>query len=157
MATINSTSYTLQFCLLLFCLLSDFSSQVSWTPNGLKELKKTLQSQQLPHPQQTPLTSTSKQGFLYGGFIRTHHCGTLSVEAPNSLLKGALVSWTVDGSEVKDRVLTSAEELKNGRYSRSSTLTLSKDLWEKGEHFICTVYHDNVYHSVTFSKCQCKD
>uniref|UniRef100_A0A3B1K3T9 Ig-like domain-containing protein n=1 Tax=Astyanax mexicanus TaxID=7994 RepID=A0A3B1K3T9_ASTMX len=52
--------------------------------------------------------------------------------------QGALVSWTVDGSEVKDGVLTSAEEEKNGRYSRSSTLTLSKALWEQGEEFICT-------------------
>ncbi|KAK3521125.1 hypothetical protein QTP86_013009 [Hemibagrus guttatus] len=50
--------------------------------------------------------------------------------------QGALVSWTVDGSEVKNGVLTSAEEEKYGRYSRSSTLTLSKDLWEKGEEFI---------------------
>ncbi|KAI5093865.1 immunoglobulin lambda-1 light chain-like isoform X2 [Silurus meridionalis] len=51
--------------------------------------------------------------------------------------QGALVSWTVDGSEVKTGVLNSAEEEKNGRYSLSSTLTLSKDLWEKGEEFIC--------------------
>ncbi|KAK3517623.1 hypothetical protein QTP70_013428 [Hemibagrus guttatus] len=47
--------------------------------------------------------------------------------------QGALVSWTVDGSEVTNGVLTSAEEEKSGRYSRSSTLTISKDLWEKGE------------------------
>ncbi|KAG7320606.1 hypothetical protein KOW79_016459 [Hemibagrus wyckioides] len=46
--------------------------------------------------------------------------------------QGALVSWTVDGSQVNTGVLTSAEEEKSGRYSRSSTLTLSKDLWEKG-------------------------
>ncbi|KAK1788613.1 hypothetical protein P4O66_002689 [Electrophorus voltai] len=45
---------------------------------------------------------------------------------------GALVSWTVDGSEVKEGDLTSVEEEKNGRYSHSSTLTLSKALWEKG-------------------------
>ncbi|KAK3517622.1 hypothetical protein QTP70_013427, partial [Hemibagrus guttatus] len=49
--------------------------------------------------------------------------------------QGALVSWTVDGSEVKNGVLTSLEQEKSGRYSRSSTLTLSKDLWEKGEEF----------------------
>ncbi|GAA6076656.1 immunoglobulin kappa light chain, partial [Tachysurus ichikawai] len=55
--------------------------------------------------------------------------------------EGALLSWTVDGSEVKDGVLTSSEEENNGHYSRSSTLTLSKDLWEKGEEFICTVSH----------------
>ncbi|KAI5100892.1 immunoglobulin lambda-1 light chain-like isoform X2, partial [Silurus meridionalis] len=66
--------------------------------------------------------------------------------------QGALVSWIVDGSEVKDGVLTSAEEEKNGRYSRSSTLTLSKDLWEKGEEFICMVSHSNVVHPVMFRK-----
>ncbi|KAI4886321.1 hypothetical protein NFI96_008184, partial [Prochilodus magdalenae] len=40
--------------------------------------------------------------------------------------QGAQVSWTVGGSEVKEGVLTSGEVEKNGRYSRSSTLTLSK-------------------------------
>ncbi|KAL6459772.1 hypothetical protein MHYP_G00315310 [Metynnis hypsauchen] len=55
--------------------------------------------------------------------------------------QGAQVSWTVDGSEVKEGVLTSIEEEKNGRYS---TLTLSKALWEKGEVFVCTVSHDSV-------------
>ncbi|KAK3517284.1 hypothetical protein QTP70_002572 [Hemibagrus guttatus] len=57
--------------------------------------------------------------------------------------QGALVSWTVDGSEVKNGVLTSVEEEKSGRYSRSSTLTLSKDLWEKGEEFswVATANH----------------
>ncbi|KAI5618761.1 immunoglobulin lambda-1 light chain-like isoform X1 [Silurus asotus] len=71
--------------------------------------------------------------------------------------QGALVSWTVDGSEVKNGVLTSAEEEKNGRYSRSSTLTLSKDLWGKGEEFICKVSHSNAIHPVTFRKSQCED
>ncbi|KAI5618755.1 immunoglobulin lambda-1 light chain-like isoform X2, partial [Silurus asotus] len=71
--------------------------------------------------------------------------------------QGALVSWTVDGSEVKNGVLTSVEELKNGRYSRSSTLTLSKDLWGKGEEFICKVSHSNAIHPVTFRKSQCED
>ncbi|MCJ8735574.1 hypothetical protein PDJAM_G00248590 [Pangasius djambal] len=70
--------------------------------------------------------------------------------------QGALVSWTVDGSEVKNGVLTSAEEQKNGRYSRSSTLTLSKALWEKGEEFVCTVSHDNINHPATFRKSQCE-
>ena len=46
--------------------------------------------------------------------------------------QGALVSWTVDGSEVKDGVLTSAEEQKKDGYTRSSTLTLSKAVWERG-------------------------
>ncbi|KAF4081703.1 hypothetical protein AMELA_G00164260 [Ameiurus melas] len=70
--------------------------------------------------------------------------------------QGALVSWTVDGSEVTDGVLTSAEEERRGRYSRSSTLTLSKDLWEKGEEFVCSVSHDCAYHPVTFRKSQCE-
>ncbi|KAF4079987.1 hypothetical protein AMELA_G00184590 [Ameiurus melas] len=34
--------------------------------------------------------------------------------------QGALVSWTVDGSVVKNEVLTSAEEEKNSRYSRAA-------------------------------------
>ncbi|KAG7320594.1 hypothetical protein KOW79_016447 [Hemibagrus wyckioides] len=70
--------------------------------------------------------------------------------------QGALVSWTVDGSQVNTGVLTSAEEEKSGRYSRSSTLTLSKDLWEKGEEFSCKVSHNNANHPVTFRKSQCE-
>ncbi|KAK3517632.1 hypothetical protein QTP70_013433 [Hemibagrus guttatus] len=57
--------------------------------------------------------------------------------------QGALVIWTVDGSEVKNGILTSVEEEKSGRYSRSSTLTLSKDLWEKGEEFSSTEVEDD--------------
>ena len=70
--------------------------------------------------------------------------------------QGALVSWTVDGSQVKDGVLTSAEEENKGGYTRSSTLTLSKDLLEKGEEFSCKVSHNNVNHPVTFRKSQCE-
>uniref|UniRef100_A0A3B1IH27 Ig-like domain-containing protein n=1 Tax=Astyanax mexicanus TaxID=7994 RepID=A0A3B1IH27_ASTMX len=70
--------------------------------------------------------------------------------------QGALVSWTVDGSEVKDGVLTSAEEEKNGRYSRSSTLTLSKALWEKREEFTCTVTHDNAVQPIRLRKSECE-
>ncbi|KAF7702563.1 immunoglobulin lambda-1 light chain-like isoform X1 [Silurus meridionalis] len=69
--------------------------------------------------------------------------------------QGALVSWTVDGSEVKDGVLTSPEEQKKDGYTRSSTLTLSKELWEKGEEFVCTVSHGGVHHPLTFRKSQC--
>ncbi|KAL7858690.1 hypothetical protein AOLI_G00187920 [Acnodon oligacanthus] len=64
--------------------------------------------------------------------------------------QGALVSWTVDGSEVKEGVLTSVEEEKNGCYSCSSTLTLSKALWEKGEEFGCTASHDDISQPITF-------
>ncbi|KAK3525805.1 hypothetical protein QTP70_009059 [Hemibagrus guttatus] len=59
--------------------------------------------------------------------------------------QGALVSWTVDGSVVKDGVVTSAEEQKKDGYTRSSTLTLSKALWEQGEEF---VYLEKVYDRV---------
>lgn len=70
--------------------------------------------------------------------------------------QGALVSWTVDGSEVKDGVLTSVEEEKNGRYSRSSTLTLPKALWEKGEEFVCTVSHDDARQPISLRKSECE-
>ncbi|GAA6086256.1 Ig kappa chain V-III region MOPC 321 isoform X1 [Tachysurus ichikawai] len=69
--------------------------------------------------------------------------------------QGASMSWMVDGSAVKDGVLTSAEEQKKDGYTRSSTLTLSKALWEKGEEFVCTVSHEGVDHPVTFRKSQC--
>ncbi|KAI5086759.1 immunoglobulin lambda-1 light chain-like isoform X2, partial [Silurus meridionalis] len=36
--------------------------------------------------------------------------------------QGALLSWTLDGVEVNEGVLTSTEDQKNGVYSRSSTL-----------------------------------
>ncbi|KAI4894224.1 hypothetical protein NFI96_007333 [Prochilodus magdalenae] len=51
--------------------------------------------------------------------------------------QGAQVSWTVGGSEVKEGVLTSGEVEKNGRYSRSSTLTLSKARWDQGQQVVC--------------------
>ncbi|CAB1346113.1 unnamed protein product [Coregonus sp. 'balchen'] len=49
-----------------------------------------------------------------------------------------MVSWEVDGAEVKDRVLTTTEEEKGGHFSHSSTLTLSKARWEDGEVYTCT-------------------
>ncbi|KAI5625383.1 immunoglobulin lambda-1 light chain-like isoform X2 [Silurus asotus] len=75
----------------------------------------------------------------------------------NPLDAGVTVSWTVDGSVVNEGVLTSPEEQKKDGYTRSSTLTLSKTLWEKGEEFVCTVSHDSVNHPVTFRKSQCED
>ncbi|KAG7324682.1 hypothetical protein KOW79_012698 [Hemibagrus wyckioides] len=70
--------------------------------------------------------------------------------------QGALVSWTVDGSAVKDGVVTSVEEQKKDGYMRSSTLTLSKAVWETGEEFVCTVSHGGVDHPVMFRKSQCE-
>ncbi|XP_067291822.1 immunoglobulin lambda-like polypeptide 5 [Pseudorasbora parva] len=68
--------------------------------------------------------------------------------------QGALVSWTLDGSEVTEGVLTSAESQQDdGRYSRSSVLTLSKARWEEGEVYVCRVTHDGAPpHEVSFHK-----
>ncbi|KAF4095566.1 hypothetical protein G5714_023169 [Onychostoma macrolepis] len=47
--------------------------------------------------------------------------------------QGAQVSWTLDGSEVTEGVQTSAESERDGRYSRSSVLSLSKARWEDAQ------------------------
>ncbi|KAK2870420.1 hypothetical protein Q8A67_024812 [Cirrhinus molitorella] len=51
--------------------------------------------------------------------------------------QGAQVSWTLDGSEVTEGVQTSVESERDGRYSRSSVLSLSKAAWENAECFVC--------------------
>ncbi|XP_053191096.1 immunoglobulin lambda-like polypeptide 5 [Scomber japonicus] len=55
--------------------------------------------------------------------------------------QGAVVSWEVDGTEVTEGVLSSSEEEKSGRYSSSSTLSLSQERWMKGELYSCRVLH----------------
>ncbi|KAI4898982.1 hypothetical protein NFI96_031230 [Prochilodus magdalenae] len=70
--------------------------------------------------------------------------------------QGAQVSWTVGGSEVKEGVLTSGEVEKNGHYSRSSTLTLSKTLWDQVEKVVCKVSHSNQDQRIPFLKSQCE-
>ncbi len=69
--------------------------------------------------------------------------------------QGALVSWTLDGSEVTEGVVTSAESEQDGRYSRSSVLTLSKARWEAGELYVCRVTHAEAPHEVSFHKSLC--
>ncbi|CDQ71759.1 unnamed protein product [Oncorhynchus mykiss] len=69
--------------------------------------------------------------------------------------QGAMVSWEVDGAEVKKGVLTTTEEEKGGRYSRSSTLTLSKARWEEGEVYTCRVAHDDTSDAAAFRKSHC--
>ncbi|KAK3526092.1 hypothetical protein QTP70_015109, partial [Hemibagrus guttatus] len=69
--------------------------------------------------------------------------------------QGALPSWTVDGAEVNEGVLTSTEEQKNGVYSRSSTLILSKERWEEAEVFGCTVSHHDTTQVASFRKSRC--
>ncbi|KAK2834171.1 hypothetical protein Q7C36_014872 [Tachysurus vachellii] len=70
--------------------------------------------------------------------------------------QGALPSWTVDGAEVNEGVLTSTEEQKDGIYSRSSTLTLSKERWEEAEVFGCTVSHHDTTQVASFRKSRCE-
>ena len=68
---------------------------------------------------------------------------------------GAQVSWEVDGREVAAGVLTSEEVEKDGRYGRSSTLTLSKALWEQGEVFTCKVNHEGNTQPTDITRTQC--
>ncbi|KAF7702415.1 hypothetical protein HF521_001698 [Silurus meridionalis] len=70
--------------------------------------------------------------------------------------QGALPSWTLDGVEVNEGVLTSTEDQKNGVYSRSSTLTLSKERWEEAEVFGCTVSHHDTTQITSFRKSRCE-
>uniref|UniRef100_A0A4W5JZ72 Ig-like domain-containing protein n=1 Tax=Hucho hucho TaxID=62062 RepID=A0A4W5JZ72_9TELE len=58
--------------------------------------------------------------------------------------QGAMVSWEVDG-----------EEGKGGRYSHSSTLTLSKARLDKGEVYTCRVAHDGTSESAEFQRSPC--
>uniref|UniRef100_A0A8C1GW75 Ig-like domain-containing protein n=1 Tax=Cyprinus carpio TaxID=7962 RepID=A0A8C1GW75_CYPCA len=66
--------------------------------------------------------------------------------------QGAQVSWRLDGSEVTEGVQTSAESERDGRYSRSSVLSLSKARWEAGERFVCRVTHDGAAQETSFLK-----
>ncbi|KAG1949241.1 immunoglobulin lambda-1 light chain-like [Pimephales promelas] len=45
--------------------------------------------------------------------------------------QGALVSWTLDGSEVTEGSEPAQRSQQDGRYSRSSVLTLSKARWKR--------------------------
>ncbi|KAL1247851.1 hypothetical protein QQF64_023227 [Cirrhinus molitorella] len=69
--------------------------------------------------------------------------------------QGAQVSWTLDGSGVTEGVVTSAESERDGRYSRSSVLTLSKARWEEVDKYVCRVTHDGAPHEASFTKSGC--
>uniref|UniRef100_A0A7N6AE36 Ig-like domain-containing protein n=1 Tax=Anabas testudineus TaxID=64144 RepID=A0A7N6AE36_ANATE len=70
---------------------------------------------------------------------------------------GAVVSWEVDGTEVTKGVLTSSEEEKNGRFSSSSTLTLSKQDWMDRMLYTCKVLHHDHSQVQVFHKSQCEN
>ncbi|KAF4095530.1 hypothetical protein G5714_023133 [Onychostoma macrolepis] len=71
--------------------------------------------------------------------------------------QGAQVSWTLDGSEVTEGVQTSAESERDGRYSRSSVLSLSKARWEDAQRFVCRVTHDGAAQETSFLKSSSAD
>lgn len=70
--------------------------------------------------------------------------------------QGAAVSWEVDGTEVTEGVLSSPEEEKNGRYSSSSTLTLTQGRWMEGELYSCKVLHHDHAQSQSLHRSQCE-
>ncbi|KAM9354830.1 immunoglobulin lambda-1 light chain-like [Pholidichthys leucotaenia] len=71
--------------------------------------------------------------------------------------QGAVVSWEVDGSEVTEGVLTSSEVEKSGRYGSSSTLSLTKQSWMKGELYSCKVLHHDHTQTQTLHRSMCQD
>lgn len=70
--------------------------------------------------------------------------------------QGAVVSWDVDGTEVTEGVLTSSEQEKSGRFSSSSTLTLSREHWETGELYSCRVLHHGHSQTQSLTRSQCQ-
>lgn len=70
--------------------------------------------------------------------------------------QGATVTWEVDGQEVTEGVVSSSEEEKSGRYSSSSTLSLSKERWMGGEAYTCKVLHHDHSDNKYFFRSQCQ-
>ncbi|XP_013856651.1 Ig lambda-7 chain C region, partial [Austrofundulus limnaeus] len=70
--------------------------------------------------------------------------------------QGAAVSWEVDGAQVTEGVLSSSEEEESGRYSSSSTLSLSKERWMEGELYSCRVLHHGHSQSRSFRRSHCE-
>nr|ABW74647.1 immunoglobulin light chain [Epinephelus coioides] len=68
----------------------------------------------------------------------------------------AVVSWEVDGTEVTEGVLSSSEEEKSGRYSSSSTLSLSQERWMLGELYSCKVLHHGHSQIQSLRRSQCE-
>ncbi|KAF4095464.1 hypothetical protein G5714_024542 [Onychostoma macrolepis] len=161
----------------LLCLLSSYSpqgAQVSWTLDGSEVTEGVVtsaESEQNGRYSRSSVLTLSKARWEAGE--DWSHTEALSVSAAASSLQisggsaallcllssyspqGAQVSWTLDGSEVTEGVVTSAESEQNGRYSRSSVLTLSKARWEAGEEYVCKVTHAGAPHEASFHKSLC--
>ncbi|XP_071063256.1 immunoglobulin lambda-1 light chain-like isoform X1 [Pseudochaenichthys georgianus] len=69
--------------------------------------------------------------------------------------QGAVVSWEVDGTQVTEGVLSSSEEEKSGRYSSSSSLSLSQERWVSGELYSCKVLHHAHSQTQSLHRSQC--
>ncbi|RXM94251.1 Ig kappa chain C region, A allele, partial [Acipenser ruthenus] len=67
------------------------------------------------------------------------------------------IKWTVDGAAQSTGVLTSTMKQKDGKYSASSSLTLTKAVWNSKEKYTCTVKHEAVSTpmSESISRSQC--
>nr|ABH09119.1 immunoglobulin light chain isotype L3 [Trematomus bernacchii] len=70
--------------------------------------------------------------------------------------EGAVVSWEVDGTEVTEGVLSSSEEEKSGRYSSSSSLSLSQERWMSGELYSCRVLHHGHGQTQSLRRSRCE-
>ena len=70
--------------------------------------------------------------------------------------QGAVVSWEVDGTEVTEGVLSSSEEEKSGRYSSSSSLSLSQERWMSGELYSCRVLHHGHGQTQSLRRSRCE-
>ncbi|MGH0160100.1 UNVERIFIED_CONTAM: hypothetical protein FKN15_047098 [Acipenser sinensis] len=71
------------------------------------------------------------------------------------------IKWTVDGVAQSTGVLTSTMKQKDGKYSASSSLTLTKAVWNSKEKYTCTVKHEAVStprsESINRSECTLLD
>nr|AAD22490.1 immunoglobulin light chain precursor [Acipenser ruthenus] len=67
------------------------------------------------------------------------------------------IKWTVDGATQSTGVLTSTMKQKDGKYSATSSLTLTKAVWNSKEKYTCTVKHEAVSTpmSESISRSQC--
>ncbi|KAK2915650.1 hypothetical protein Q8A67_000024 [Cirrhinus molitorella] len=155
----------------LLCLLSSYSpqgAQVSWTLDGSEVTDGVVTSaeserdgrysrssvltlsktrwEEVDHWSQSEALSVSAASLFSADLWR------LSRTALSAQLLLSTGGWTLDGSEVTEGVQTSAESEQEGRYSRSSVLSLSKAAWENAERFVCRVTHDGDDQQASFLK-----
>ncbi|XP_034714328.1 immunoglobulin lambda-1 light chain isoform X3 [Etheostoma cragini] len=117
-----------------------------WTFGGGTKL--IIHSGPMVRPSVSLLPPSSEQ--LSGG------SATLACLLTGYSPQGAVVSWDLDGTEVTEGVLSSSEEEKGGRYSSSSTLSLSQERWMLGELYSCKVLHHGHSQTQSLHRSQCK-